>query len=77
MPRRPYLCRYCGRRISRAEARLWDYACDTCASRPEGTTPAQRAYAATLLRLALAHARGTTPLVYDTAGRTYLYEDVT
>jgi hypothetical protein len=63
--------------------------CDTCASRPDGTTPAQRAYAAALLRLALAHARGTTPLrlalahargttplVVDAQGRAYLYEDI-
>ena len=76
MPRKPYLCRFCGKPISRAEARLWSYACDDCAAQPAGTTPAQRAYAAALLRLALAHARGRAVLVEDTAGRRYLWEAV-
>ena len=76
MPRKPYLCRYCGKRITRAEARLWNYACDQDAARTEGTTPSNRAYAAALLRLALAHARGTSPLVVDSRGRVYFWEAV-
>lgn len=69
-------CVSCGRRISRGELLLWSGHCDQCADRQEGTTPAERAYAARMLRLALAFARGTTPLVYDAAGRAYLYEAV-
>ncbi len=69
----PLRCRYCRKRISRSEARLWDFCCDQCASRPEGTTPAQRAYAAHLLRRTLAHARGETPLITDHQGRHYLF----
>ena len=69
-------CVCCQRPITRGELLAWAGRCDECAARPDDLTPAERAYAAHLLRLALAHARGETPLVADSQGRHYLYEAI-
>jgi len=66
-------CVVCHVPITRDHVLWYGGLCDECAARPDGLTPADLAYAALRLRLALWHVRMGVPFV-TYAGRRYVFE---